>query len=72
MGAVDDIFENFIQRRAHMDMTIGIGRAIMQRPRLGVFGLLAQALIKAKLLPELKPLRLFFRQTRTHGEISFW
>ena len=30
MGAVDDVFENFIQRRPHVDMAIGIGRAVME------------------------------------------
>ena len=53
MTAVDDVFVSFIQRRAHMNVAIGIGRAVMQRPAFAVFGLLAQLFVKLDLLPPL-------------------
>ena len=53
MGAVDDVFKDFIQRRSHMDMTIGIWRAVMQRIGRLAFALLAQLFKQADFVPKL-------------------
>ena len=30
LKSVDDIFENFIERMAHMDVPVGVGRSVVQ------------------------------------------
>ena len=64
--------EDFIHRRAHMDMTIGIGRPVMERILRLILGLLTQALIKADFIPPREPFRFLFGETRPHREIRLW
>ena len=49
-----------------MDMTIGIGRAVMEDEWLAALGACTQGLVHIHLRPARQPFRLFFGQTRTH------
>src|SRR3546814_4971230 len=53
---------------AHMDVAIGVGRAIVQNKALPSFALFAQTVIDADLCPALGHGRFLLRQSRLHGE----
>ena len=71
MRAIDDVFEDFIQRRAHMNVAIGIGRPVMERILRLSLTLLTQALIEPNFSPPREPFRFFLRQASPHREIGF-
>lgn len=51
LGLHDEVFEDFVQRGAHVDVAIGKGRAVMQDELRASGGLLHDALIKAARFP---------------------
>ena len=71
MRPVDKVFMNFIQGRPHMDMSIGIGWSVMQRPlAFGVFGL-SLFFIETNAVPAFNPFGLSLRQASPHRKIGF-
>ena len=70
--AHDNVFDDFVHRRAEVNMPIGIRRAIMEQPWLCAarFGICAHLLIKLHLIPALDPFRLSLWQAAALGEFS--
>ncbi|MGY4467152.1 hypothetical protein ACVWWK_002834 [Bradyrhizobium sp. LB9.1b] len=66
----DEILQDLVQRRADMDVAIGIGRAVMQHELVAALGALAQLLVEAHLVPALEDLRLALRQAGAHQEFG--
>lgn len=54
-----------------MDMTVGIGRSVVQDKPGATLGERAYVLVKTVLLPLLKTLRLALGKVRLHGELRF-
>ena len=65
-GFDDHIFQNFIDRVADMNITIGIGRAVMQNKFRSTDAHLANTLIQIFFLPLGHPLRLTFGHIAAH------
>ncbi len=68
-GADDHIFENFVESGAQMNMTIGIGRTVMEHITWPVFTHLPELGVQIQLFPLLHNDRLSFRQVGLHGKI---
>ena len=68
LGAHDDILENLVQRRAEVEMAVGVGRAVVKDELGPAGGGLPQAPVETDLLPACGHRRLAFRQPRLHGE----
>ena len=68
LRADDDVLQDLVERRADVDVAVGVGRAVMQHE----FGLaaagVAQALVQAALVPGLDPARLALGQVAAHRE----
>ena len=71
-GFDDDVLQDFIERRSHMDMSIGIGRTVMEDIFLLVLGGLPQLVINLFFLPLLEDDRFPFGQVGLHGKIGLW
>ena len=71
VAAVDDILVRLVQRRAHMDVTIGVGRSVVECPLTQRIFRRALFLIQANPLPALQPFRLGFGQACAHRKIGF-
>ena len=69
-GFDDNIFNNFIERRAQVNIAISIGRAIMQNVWDFPFGRFPDFRINVHFFPILEHLRLALRQIRLHRKIS--
>ena len=70
LGPGDHVFQNFVQGMANMQMTIGIGRAIMEHKLFPAFGNPANGAVKIVFLPLLQQCRFHFRQPRPHRKIG--
>ncbi len=70
LRADDQILEDLVERRADMDVAIGIGRAVMEHEFGPAARLRAQLLVKPDLGPALEQLGLAFRQLGLHREIG--
>ena len=66
---VDHVLENLVQGRAHVQVAVGVGRAVMQDEGLAAGCHLAQPRKEVELIPALEPLRLALGQVGLHAEI---
>ena len=69
LGFDDEIFEDLVQRCAHVDIAIGKGRAVVKDELLRAFALGLDTLIKPGGFPFGKAFRLPFREAGPHREI---
>ena len=69
LAAVDDILEDFVQGMTDMDVTVGIGRAVMKDEFFPALGIRALAFKQVDLVPMLKQFRLQLRQATAHGKV---
>ena len=67
----NDIFQGFVQGVANMNMTIGIGRSIMQDIGRPLRGASLKAAIQVQFSPALEHLRLTLEQVCLHRKIGF-
>ena len=65
----DKIFQDFVERGAHVDVAVGERRAIVKHEQLLVFARLLDLLIKLRFIPHLEQLLLARRQIRLHWKI---
>ena len=65
-----DVFENFVQSRADVDVAVGEGRAIVQHKLLRARALGLDALIESSPGPVAKSLRFPADQVSLHREID--
>ena len=65
----NDVLQNFVERRADMDVAIGVRRSVMQHELGPAGGNRLFLVIDLFLLPVLEHLRLPFRQIRPHWEL---
>ena len=72
LGAHHQVFQNFVERMADVDVAVGIGRAIMQHEFFTALALCAQALEQFHVGPALQQFGLFERQARFHRKVGFW
>ena len=64
----DHVLQNLVDGMAHVDLAIGVGRAVVQ-DELGLTQAgVTQLFINAFFFPFLHPARLAFGQVATHGE----
>ena len=63
-----NVLEDLVQRVPDMDVTVGVGRAVMQHELRPAGGCLAQLAVEADLVPALEDFRLALRQARAHRE----
>jgi hypothetical protein len=54
-----------------MDMSIGIGRTVMEDEKRSPLGQLSKAIIKSRRLPGLEDFRLSLRKISLHGKGGF-
>ncbi len=64
--AVDDIFQDLVQRMADMQMAVRVRGAVVKQEDLAAFCLLAKPMVKAHRLPMLQQFRLVLGQARLH------
>ena len=69
--ANNDILDDFVQRGAHVNVAVGIRRAVVQHETGLALVVLHQVKIKAVLFPVLQKLGLLFGQACTHFKIGF-
>jgi len=69
-GLDHDILDDFVQRRSQMNVTVGIGRAVVQDIGFFAFGTLADLVVNVHLFPSFQHFRLAPGQIRLHGEIG--
>ncbi len=65
---INHVFKDFIQGVPHMDIAVGVRRAVMQNPFRFPFGSFADFAIQINLLPFLNHRGLFFGQVAAHRE----
>ena len=70
LRAVDDVLQHLVERMAHMQVAVRVGRAVMQDELLGAGAALAQLLPEADLFPMRQNLRLTGRQVAAHREVG--
>ena len=70
LGAADHVFQDMVQRVAHVDIAIGIGRAIVEDELFAAPARGAQGVIEADLLPTRGNARLLLGEAGLHGEIG--
>ena len=64
--ANDDVLDDLVQGGAHVDVAVGVGRAVVQHIAGLALVVLDQFLVQMVGVPLLEHLRLFFGQTRPH------
>ena len=69
LEAIDNVLQNFVERMPYMQMTIRVGRPVMQDKGIASCRLLAQLLPKVNLRPTLQQLRLAFGQASLHRKV---
>ena len=69
--ADDDVLDDLVQRGAHVDVAVGIRRAVVQHVAGLALVVLHQLFIKMVRIPLFEHLRLFLGQTRPHVKQSF-
>ena len=67
----DNIFKHFVKRSAHMDVAVGVWRAVVKNVERKPLVFLHQFLIKLLILPSLYHFRLFLRKVAAHWEVGF-
>ena len=70
LGAVDNVFEDLVQRRADVQMAVGIGRPVVQHELRAPSRHLTQFPIEVKTPPARQNVRLPLRQFRLHGKVG--
>ena len=70
LGTHDDVLQHLVHRMAHMDVAIGVGRAIMQDEALTPRPLFAQPVIKAHRLPLRRDGGFLLGKARLHREVG--
>ena len=70
--AQNDVLDDLVQRGAHVDVAIGIRRAIVQDPAGFALVVFDHLLVDVVLLPVFQHFRLFFRQTISNGVCILW
>ena len=68
LGAVDHVLEDLVERRADMDVAVGIGRAVVKDELHPPFPRRAKLGEQTDPLPTLQQFGLGVRQSRLHGE----
>ena len=68
----NEVLKDLIERMAHVQIAVGIRRAVMQNEERLALVLLHQLMIKVVFFPALQKTRLALGQAGTHGKISFW
>jgi hypothetical protein len=66
LAAVDHVLEDLVERGPHVEVAVGVGRAVVEDELLAAAGVLAQALVEAQLRPARQDLRLARRQMGAH------
>ena len=66
--ADDDILDDLVQRGAHVDVAVGVRRAVVQNKAGFALVIFDHLLIDMVFLPVFQHLRFFFRQAGTHGK----
>ena len=70
LGARHHVFQDLVERGAHVDVGVGVGRAVVEDELGPALGGLAQAAIEADFGPALEQLGLQLRQASLHGELG--
>src|SRR5690606_4451188 len=72
VGADDDVLQDLVERRADMDVPVGVGRPVMQDPDRPVLGppQLLEALVQLPFFPAPQELRFPLAQLGAHGELG--
>ena len=70
LGAVDHVLEDLVEGRADVQVSVGVGRAVVEDEFLPPPARLAELGEEPVLLPALEGFGLTRRQTRLHGEVS--
>ena len=68
----DDVFENFVERGAHVDVAVGKGRAVVQNEQLSILARFLDLRVKPRLRPRLQYFRLARGQVCLHRKIRAW
>ena len=68
LGADHDILEDLVQRRAEVEVAVGVGRAVVKHELGAPGGALPQAPVEADFLPARGHRRFALGQPRLHGE----
>src|SRR5208337_2516870 len=68
----DDIFENFVQCMADMDIAVGVGRAVVKYIALISRIFLLNLPVDSYLFPEMQQLRLSQAEVGLHGKAGLW
>ena len=69
MRADDNVLERLVQRRADVDIAVGVRRPVVQHEFGAALAALAQRAIQILARPASQNLRLLLRQTAAHGKI---
>ena len=67
-----EIFQNFVESGAHMHVSIGEWRPVMQHKQLAAFSRFLDLLVDSRLLPCSQHLRLARREVRLHRKFRVW
>ena len=65
----DDVLQDLVERRSEVDVTVGVGRTVVEDEARPVRVVSEQTLVETDRLPARKDLRLARGKVRTHGEI---
>ncbi len=71
-GAGDKVLDGLVERVAHMDITVGEGRAIVQIEEGLALVFLQKLVVDVLFFPLFEHIRLTFGKTRAHGKVSLW
>ncbi len=71
LGARDEVLQHLVERVAHMDVAIGIRRAVMEDEPLTAFARRAQLAVQIVGLPFGEDRRLLLRQAGFHRKVGF-
>ena len=64
----DHVLQDLVDRVAHVDLAVGVGRAVVQHELWSTGAHVAQLFVDALVVPFLDPARLTLGQVATHGE----
>ena len=70
LGAHHHVLQDVVQRVAHVDVAVGIGRAIVEDELFAAGALVAQRAVEVLVLPARQNARLLLGKARLHGEIG--
>ena len=71
-GFVDDVFEDLVHRRSHVDIPVGERRSVMDVEQRFPGAVFLQQIVKFNLLPVFQHSRLPLGQVCTHGKLGGW